>query len=128
MTRPTRYGGITQSLHWITAILVLVTFIYGPGSSEQWVYQPSRDFDRQLHETLGLCVFAITVLRVVWRMFDTAPVTEPGAAWMRIAARAMQGMLYLLLFALPVTAVSGAWLQGHPLTLLVGVEIAPFLT
>ena len=41
----------TQLLHWLTAILVLVAFIYGPGGSEQRVYSAARDFDRQLHET-----------------------------------------------------------------------------
>jgi cytochrome b561 len=35
--------------------------------------------------------------------------------------------LYLLLFALPLTAISGAWLEGHPVTLLAGVQIAPLL-
>jgi cytochrome b561 len=37
----------------------------------------------------------------------------------------MQSSLYLLLFALPLTAIAGAWLEGHPLTLLMGVEIPP---
>ena len=42
---------------------------------------------------------------------------------MGVAAKAMQGALYLLLFALPFTAITGAWFEGHPLTLLAGVEI-----
>lgn len=29
------------------------------------------------------------------------------------------------MIALPLTAVTGAWLEGHPLTLLRGLEIAP---
>ena len=33
--------------------------------------------------------------------------------------------LYALLFALPLTAIAGAWLEGHPLTFLAGVTIAP---
>ena len=53
-----RYSAVAQALHWATAILVLVAFIYGPGGSEQRVYSHARDFDRQLHETLGLCVLA----------------------------------------------------------------------
>ena len=42
---------------------------------------------------------------------------------MGIAAKAMHWGLYLLLFALPLTAIAGAWLEGHPLTFLAGVEI-----
>src|SRR5262249_16077590 len=33
--------------------------------------------------------------------------------------------LYLLMFILPITAVTGAWLESHPLTLLSGLEIGP---
>ena len=122
-----RYGTVAQALHWATALIVLVAFIYGPGGSEQRVYSPARDFDRQLHETLGLCVFALVLIRVTWRMFDTRPDPPQVPPWMRIAAKAVQGALYLLLFALPLTAITGAWLEGHPLTLLAGVQIPPLL-
>ena len=37
-------------------------------------------------------------------------------------------MLYILLLAIPVTAIAGAWLEGHPLTLLGNVRIGPLLT
>lgn len=121
---PTRYGRLAQLFHWVTAILVLVAFLYGPGGSEQRVYLPSRDFDRQLHETLGLCVFALVVLRLIWRWMDTRPVTEPSVAWMAWSAKAVQIALYVLLFAVPMTAIAGAWLEGHPLTLLAGLKIA----
>ena len=63
---PTRYGRVAQFFHWATAILVLVAFIYGPGGPEQRVYLPVRDFERQLHETLGLCVLALVALRLLW--------------------------------------------------------------
>ena len=123
-----RYGAVTQTVHWLTAMLVLVAFIYGPGGSEQRIYMPARDFDRQLHETLGLCVFVLVLLRVLWRMVDTRPEPIPVARWMGIAAKAVQGLLYLLLFAVPLTAIAGAWLEGHPLTLLGGLRIASLLT
>lgn len=119
----TRYGVVAQAFHWATAIIVLVAFIYGPGGSEQRVYSTARDFDRQLHETLGLCVFALVVMRVLWRMVDTRPDPAELPRWMDIASKAVQGALYLLLFALPLTAAAGAWLEGHPLTLLAGLQI-----
>jgi cytochrome b561 len=122
-----RYGNVAQAVHWVTAILVLVAFLYGPGGSEERVYSPARDFDRQLHETLGICVFGLVVMRVLWRMVDSQPDPPQVSRWMGIAAKAVQWALYLLLFALPLTAIAGAWLEGHPLTLLGGVEIAPLL-
>ncbi len=120
---PTRYGRIAQLFHWVTAVLVLAAFIYGPGGSEQRVYMPSRDFDRQLHETLGLCVFALVALRLMWRWLDTLPAAEPSPAWMVWSAKVVQIALYALLFAVPMTAIAGAWLEGHPLTLLAGLTV-----
>lgn len=127
MAAPARYGLVAQAFHWVTAILVLVAFIYGPGGSEQRVYSSARDFDRQLHETLGMCVFALVVMRVLWRMVDARPEPPQVSRWMGIAAKAVQWTLYVLLFALPLTAIAGAWLEGHSLTLLSGVEIRPLL-
>ena len=129
MSNPSRvrYGAVAQAFHWISAVLVLVAFIYGLGGSEERVYAPARDFERQLHETLGLCVFALVALRALWRLFDERPAPAQVARWMGLAATAVQAALYLLLFAVPLTAVAGAWLEGHPLTLLGNVEVQPLL-
>jgi cytochrome b561 len=113
-------------LHWATAVLVLVAFIYGPGGSETRVYSDAREFDRRLHETLGLAVFLLTFVRLAWRAFDRRPDPVPIAAWMRIAAKAVQALLYVLLIATPLTAIAGAWLEGHPLTWL-GGDIEPWI-
>lgn len=127
MTSPSRYGFVAQSFHWITAVLVLIAFIYGPGGSEERVYSVAVDFDRQFHETLGLAVFTLVILRVLWRLVDTHPDPPQVSRWMGIASKAGQWALYGLLFALPLTATTGAWLEGHSLTLLGGVKIPPVL-
>ena len=124
---PTRYSGPAQAIHWLTAIVVSLAFVYGPGGSEERVYAASRDFDRQLHETLGLCVLALLALRILWRMVDRRPAPIQVARWMEISAKVVQAALYALLFLVPLTAITGAWLEGHPLTLLGGIQLAPML-
>jgi cytochrome b561 len=127
MVHRARYGAVAQFFHWAMAILVVVAFTFGPGGSEQRVYAQASDFDRQLHETLGLCVLALAVIRILWRMVDTQPDPPQVSLWMSVAAKAVQWTLYLFLFALPLTAVAGAWLEGHALTLLGGLEIPSFV-
>ena len=121
-----RYGPVAQAFHWITAIVVLVAFIYGPGGNETRVYSAVKDFDRQLHETLGLTVFVLVFLRLAWRLAHPAPRIEIGR-WLDFAGKLGHGLLYALLFALPITAILGAWLEAHPLTLLGGIRIGPWL-
>jgi cytochrome b561 len=122
-----RYGKLTQALHWATALLVLIAFIYGPGGSETRIFSAAHDFDRQLHETLGMCVLALAAVRLLWRLVDVRPPPVQGSRWLRLASTGVQGMLYLLLFAVPLTAIAGSWLEGHPLTLLGGLEIASLI-
>jgi cytochrome b561 len=85
------------------------------------------DSHRQLHETLGLTVFVLASLRVIWRALDKQPDLPEISRWMELASKIVQGALYILMFLLPITAVAGAWLEGHPLTLLGGLEIGPRL-
>ena len=122
-----RYGAVAQAFHWVTAVVVLVAFIYGPGGNETRVYSAARDFDRQLHETLGLAVFALAFARLAWRLAHRAPDPPAIPRWMGLAAKIGHALLYALLFALPLTAITGAWLENHPLTLLGGIRIGPWL-
>lgn len=120
---PIHYSSPTKLLHWLTAIVVIIAFATGLGGSEVHVYASTRDFDRYLHETLGIIVLALTALRLLWRFFDKHPEPEPSTPVMKIAAQAAQFTLYLLLFAVPLTAIAGAWFEGHSVTLLGGIEI-----
>jgi len=122
-----RYSAPAQILHWLTAVVVLIAFIYGPGGSEERVYSAARDFDRQLHETLGLAVLVLVALRILWRAVDSRPEPVPAQRWMELTAKVVQGALYVLLFAVPLTAIAGAWLEGHALTLWGGITIPPLV-
>ena len=122
-----RYGAVAMLFHWLTVALVLAAFILGPGGSERRVYSSAMDFSRELHETLGIAVFALVLLRIMWRMFDPAPEEPPMERWMKLASQTVHLVLYVLLIALPVTAIAGAWLEGHPVTLLAIGNIGPML-
>jgi cytochrome b561 len=120
-----RYDGVSQALHWVTAGLVVYAFTNGPGGSEARVYAPWQEFPRQCHETVGLFVFALLIVRVFWRRAENRPPPLPVPRWMKISAAIVQWALYILLFSVPGTAIAGAWLEGHPLTLLAGLTIPP---
>lgn len=122
----TKYSIIEQLLHWATAVLVLLAFLYGPGGSENRVYAAAGDASRRLHETFGLCVLTLTVVRLCWRAFDVRPDPPVVSRWMGLAAKLVQLALYVLLFGVPLTAITGAWLEGHPITWLLG-DIRPLL-
>jgi cytochrome b561 len=90
------------------------------------VYSAARDFDRRLHETLGLAVLLLSLVRIGWRALDRRPDPPAVPPWTGVLSKAVQGVLYLLLFVVPLTAIAGAWLEGHAVTWL-GGDIAPWV-
>jgi cytochrome b561 len=120
-----RYTAPAQLFHWLTAVLVVAAYIVSVGGSETLVYSPANDFSRGLHELLGIGVFALTLVRVVWRAAFPPPREPEMPAWMQLGARLGHWAIYALLILVPVTAILGAWLAGHPLTLLAVGNIQP---
>jgi cytochrome b561 len=127
LSSPHRYGAVTQLFHWLTVVLVGTAYIVSPGGPEDRIYSPAFDFSRQLHETLGILVFALVLLRILWRLFEPTPEPPPLAPWMKYSAVAAHLGLYALLLAIPSTAIAGAWLEAHPITLFGIGTIGPML-
>ena len=50
------------------------------------------------------------------------------APWMKRAADAAHFGLYALLLAIPLTAIAGAWLENHPLTIFGIGNVGPMLS
>ncbi len=110
------YGAIAQGFHWLTVILVLGAYITSEGGSEAKIYSAAFDTTRRIHETFGLAVLAVVVLRLLWRLADRTPAPTEAPVWMQRVAKAAHILLYVLLFAVPLSAVFGTWFQGHPVT------------
>jgi cytochrome b561 len=127
MSTPLHYGRVAQGFHWLTVILVAMAYLVSPGSSEQRVYSIASDLMRNIHETAGLLIFAIVLARILWRTIDAGPEAPPMEPWMKYSAKLVHAALYALLIALPLTAIIGAWLEGHPLTLLGAGTLGPLL-
>jgi cytochrome b561 len=122
-----RYSTTAQLFHWFTALLVVAAYIVSPGGPETRVYSPPNDFSRGLHELLGMSVFALTLVRMCWRAIFPPPKNGEMPAWMDLGARLGHWAIYALLVLVPVTAILGAWFEGHPLTVLAVGNIQPWL-
>jgi cytochrome b561 len=126
-TPSTHYGVVAQSFHWLTVLLVGTAYILSPGGSEERIYSAGLDTAREWHESVGLLLFALVMLRILWRLFHVTPEPIPMAIWMRTSATVVHWALYVLLLAIPLTAIAGAWVEAHPLTILGIGNIGPIL-
>lgn len=123
---PTRYDGLSLAFHWITAIAVAIAFVLGPGGFGRLMHQgvdPATRSDIVWHESLGLLVLALTLLRLVWMAVRPAAPRFDMSQAMELAAKAVRLGLWLLMLALPLTALLALGSEGHPLTLLGGLRV-----
>lgn len=124
----TRYGILAQAFHWLTALLVLVAFLVSAGGPPTRVYSAARAPTLLLHESLGLVVFCLLIFRLIWRLFDHIPESPAMPTWMDVTSKVTHWTLYALLFAVPATAMLGAWFGGHPVTVYGLGALGPFFS
>jgi cytochrome b561 len=122
-----RYGSVAQLFHWLTALLVLASFLVSAGGPPLRVYSEARAATLLWHESLSVAVLLLVAARLLWRAFDRIPDEVPMPWWMTLLSRATHWALFALLIAVPATAIAGAWLGGHPVTIYGIGAIGPFL-
>lgn len=120
-----QYDWLSKTFHWITAIAVVAAFTLGPSDFGELIQQGINPGTRNYivwHESLGLLVFSLTLLRLLWVALRPETPKFSMAIWMRWSSRLMHIMLWALLLILPISAILALASEGHPLTLLGGIQ------
>ena len=125
--QPTKeYDFLSRAFHWITAVVVISAFVLGPGDFGQIMRQgidPATRNDIVWHESLGIFIFSITLLRLLWTAFRPSVLQTKMPHWMQVAGTLVHVVLWTLLLALPTTALLSLGSESHPLTLLWDVRV-----
>jgi len=92
----------TRMMHWLNAGLMLFVFALA-FSIDLATSRASHTAFLQLHRSVGLSVWVLTMVRLLWRHFAKYPDWPPDTTQtMRIAAMASEYALYALLLAQPI--------------------------
>jgi cytochrome b561 len=92
----------TRRMHWLTAGLVLSVFVLA-FSIDLATSRASHAVLLQLHRSVGLTVWVVTLVRLAWRHFAKYPDWPSDMSQaMRFAAMASEYALYALLLAQPI--------------------------
>jgi len=104
-----RWGSLAQFFHWAIVVMLLAQGTIGL-IMINLPKTPAAIPVYSLHKSLGLTIFALALVRLAWRAADRRP-TEPAtiAHWQVQAARLGHALLYMLLFAVPL---SGWWFDS----------------
>lgn len=108
-----RYGTPAIVLHWLLAALIV--FMVGLGwTMMAYEHDPGSESLFDLHKSIGFTVFALIVLRILWRSThrpEGLPDSVPR--WQVRASAWLHAGLYLCMIVMPLTGYLGASYQKH---------------
>jgi cytochrome b561 len=118
VARPS-FDTVTITVHWISLLLVLAMIgtglLYGRIET-----RPGAPALLWAHRSLGVILWAITVVRLAWRLTRARIPGFPTSMTrlQRLAARSSEYGLYVLLLTQPVTGLAQTVWRGKPFALL----------
>ncbi|MCS4273121.1 MULTISPECIES: cytochrome b [Raoultella] len=131
--RRQRYDRLTLTLHWLTAACVI--FLFSSAHIWAWLERgtPLRKELQALHISCGIVLAMTIVVRLLWRIISQrspryalppAPLSRPT----KLAAHAVHGTLYLLLFAQAALGFLFRWAQQEPFRFFGGPDLSGWVS
>jgi cytochrome b561 len=112
-----RYAPAMRLIHWLTAALVLLLFFFGG-----WMvyFEPKNEAFKDelynIHQSIGVTVWVLVLLRIAVRLATGAPKLPPGTPGMvRVLASLNHLALYLVLLVQPIVGLCDTNAWGFPL-------------
>ncbi len=116
----------TILLHWTVGLAVLGLLAYG-----FWLQTvpsgPAKTPLVQVHKSFGLIVFALALVRLVWRWREGFPAPAGArAVWERRSAHALHVFMIAATLLMPVSGILRSLAYARPVSLF-GLELLPKL-
>jgi cytochrome b561 len=122
-----RYTLTAIVLHWLVALLVISGFALGVTMVDIPGLTPTKLRYFSWHKWIGITVLGLACLRLLWRLTHPAPALPSAMrGWQQTAANAMHVLLYILIFAVPVSGYFYSLAAGVPVVYL-GIVPLPVL-
>jgi cytochrome b561 len=110
-----RWGAVTQSLHWLIVALIIMQVTLATLADEA---PPAKKLGLlAYHKSVGITILTLAVLRLVWRWLNPTPLLPTTLKpYERALARFTHVMLYVLLFAMPLSGWMMSSARGFPVS------------
>ncbi len=111
-----RYSTPSRLFHWGMAILILATIPAGLLMVQSGIGRSLQNALFLYHKNVGVLLLLLVAARLIWRWRHPAPAL-PGALpdWQAKVARLTHGLLYALLFVVPVAGYVRVRAGGFPI-------------
>jgi cytochrome b561 len=108
-----RYGTIAVTMHWLTAIVLLVALVSGFRAGNA-VEPLAKAALLRVHIPAAIMVLLLTVCRIAWwSLFDKKPLPAKGApSWQERLARVVHLVLYVVILGMIASGFGMIALSG----------------
>lgn len=120
------YTSVAKLLHWLIALLLLVTIPagvimleVGPGPVQNLLFI--------LHKGIGATLILLVALRILWRATHPPPRLVGLPDWQIRASKAVHHLLYVMLVVMVASGYVRTVAGGYPIELLDALGIPPLL-
>jgi len=126
------YGLVSKLLHWSVAALMLFLLWLGWYMVDLSYYDPQSKSALYWHQLLGLWVFALAVMFIVWRVIWCVASKPPAFSlgvkpWEKIAASLAHTLLFGLMLLLPISGYLISTSEGEGIALFFGLDFPALL-
>ncbi|WP_019556787.1 cytochrome b [Thiomicrorhabdus arctica] len=102
------YGIVSRANHWLSAFIFIALLAVG-----LYMTGLEKGEDRQalyaLHKSMGIAIFGLMVLRLIWLKFSPNPVQLSKSKFEHILAHSVKGLLYLAMLGMPISG----WIMSN---------------
>ncbi|MEW5755749.1 MAG: cytochrome b [Pseudomonadota bacterium] len=109
------FGIVSASLHWSNALLILFLFGLGAYMTELSYMHPNYTFSYTVHKSLGILVFELGVLQILWAWISHRPAHLAAHRWWeKLAATIVHRIFFFMIVLIPLSgyAISSAEGKG----------------
>jgi len=110
-----RYTRTAIALHWLIALAVIVQFCWGWWMQGIPKQPPGIRADAfNLHKSVGMTIFMLMSVRLLWRWRHPPPSFPPMPKWQAGLAHGVHATLYAVLLLHPLSGYLGSVFSGYP--------------
>ena len=114
----TEYGLISKLLHWISAILLFIQIPLG-FYLVNLEFGPERLSIEDIHVTVGLSIFYLVILRLLYKIFNPTPELEPSVfKGQKFLAKLNHIMLYVTILSITISGIFKKLFNGETLIII----------